>query len=252
MASTNKVKAPYPIKLYNNGRDDRERNVVNINEERLNDNFRTIASALIDLYESGDHTLNYLSARISRDEETFVTVPDAEGIAAQAIASSSVILMMPDTIMQQVAETINGYVINGDTTTDIQKAIASLVQQRSDEITIMFTNTNNAVGQNTERISTLSSWVRVVAANLDAGTNAGVIIGSSDSVSSFKAEASCIFFYSGDDERAKWTNALAGLDADGNFIAKRAHLQSVLLGGYFDIDVVEAHGIEFLHITGRN
>lgn len=246
------VKAMYPIYLFNNGRDDQEKNVVNVNQERLNDNFRTIAACLIDLYESGDHTLNYLSARIANDERVFVTVPDAEGIAAEAIANSSVILMMPDSIMQQVAETITGYVANGDTTTDIQKAVASLVQQRADEIDIMFTDVNTTLGETAEQVSSISSWFRVVASDPVAGTNAGAIIGRSDSTSSFKAEASCIYFYSGDDERAKWVNALAGLDADGNFIAKRAHLESVLLGGAFDVDIVEAHGVEFLHITGRS
>ena len=118
------IKAMYPITLYNNGRDDRERNVVNVNQERLNENFRNIATELIALWESGDHTLNYLSARLSSDEERFVTVPDAEGIAAEAIAHSSVILLMPDTIMQQVSDLINGYVAEGETTTNIQRAIA--------------------------------------------------------------------------------------------------------------------------------
>ena len=248
----NTIKAMYPITLQNDGKNDQERNVVNVNQERLNENFRNIATELIKLWESGDYTLNILSARISRDEEVFVTVPDAEGIAAQAIATSSVILMMPESILQQVAETINGYVINGDTTTAIQKAVASLVEQRADEIDIMFTNVNTTLGETAETVSTLSSWVKVVAANAGAGTNAGVIIGSSDSISSFKAEASCIFFYSGDDERAKWANALAGLDADGNFIAKRAHIESMLIGGKFDVDVVEAHGKNFLHIIGRS
>lgn len=248
----NTIKAMYPISLKNDGKTDSERNVVNINQERLNENFRNIADELIKLWASGDYTLNILSARIAKDEEVFVTVPDAEGIAARAIETSSVILMMPESIMQQVAETINGYVINGDTTTSIQKAVASLVEQRADEIDIMFTNVTTDVDANTEAISTLSSWVRVVSANIGAGTNAGVIIGRSDSTTSFKAEASCIFFYSGDDDRAKWANALAGLDADGNFIAKNAHIDSLLIGGYFDVDVVEAHGREFLHVTGRS
>lgn len=248
----NTIKAMYPITLYNEGKNDRERNVINVNQERLNENFRNIATELIKLWESGDYTLNILSARIAKDEEVFVTVPDAEGIAAQAIATSSVILMMPESIMQQVAETINGYVINGDTTTSIQKAVASLVEQRADEIDIRFTNVTTVLGETADAVTTLSSWVKVVAANAVAGTNAGVIIGSSDSVTSFKAEASCIFFYSGDDERAKWVNALAGLDADGNFIAKRAHIESMLIGDAFDVDVVTAHGVDFLHITGRS
>ncbi len=248
----NTIKAMYPITLYNEGKNDRERNVINVNQERLNENFRNIAIELIKLWESGDYTLNILSARIAKDEEVFVTVPDAEGIAAQAIATSSVILLMPESIMQQVAETINGYVVNGDTTTSIQKAVASLVEQRANEIDIRFTNVTTALGETADAVTTLSSWVKVVAANAVAGTNAGVIIGSSDSVTSFKAEASCIFFYSGDDERAKWVNALAGLDADGNFIAKRAHIESMLIGDAFDVDVVEAHGVDFLHITGRS
>ena len=247
----NTIKAMYPITLQNDGKTDQERNAVNVNQERLNENFRNIATELIKLWESGDYTLNILSARIAKDEEVFVTVPYAEGIAAQAIATSSVILMMPESIMQQVAETINGYVINGDTTTSIQKAVASLVEQRADEIDIRFTNVTTALGETADAVTTLSSWVKVVAANAVAGTNAGVIIGSSDSITSFKAEASCIFFYSGDDERAKWVNALAGLDADGNFIAKRAHIESMLIGDAFDVDVVEAHGVDFLHITGR-
>jgi hypothetical protein len=247
----NTIKAMYPISLQNDGKNDQERNVVNVNQERLNENFRNIATELIKLWESGDYTLNILSARIAKDEEVFVTVPDAEGIAAQAIATSSVILMMPESIMQQVAETINGYVINGDTTTSIQKAVASLVEQRADEIDIRFTNVTTVLGETADAVTTLSSWVKVVAANAVAGTNAGVIIGSSDSITSFKAEASCIFFYSGDDERAKWVNALAGLDADGNFIAKRAHIESMLIGDAFDVDVVTAHGVDFLHITGR-
>lgn len=248
----NTIKAMYPIALQNDGKTDQERNTVNVNQERLNENFRNIATELIKLWESGDYTLNILSARIAKDEEVFVTVPDAEGIAARAIATSSVILMMPESIMQQVAETINGYVINGDTTTSIQKAVASLVEQRSDEIDIRFTNVTTALGETADAVTTLSSWVKVVAANASAGTNAGVIIGSSDSITSFKAEASCIFFYSGDDERAKWVNALAGLDADGNFIAKRAHIESMLIGDAFDVDVVTAHGVDFLHITGRS
>ena len=103
----NTIKAMYPITLQNDGKNDQERNVVNVNQERLNENFRNIATELIKLWESGDYTLNILSARISRDEEVFVTVPDAEGIAAQAIATSSVILMMPESILQQVAETVH-------------------------------------------------------------------------------------------------------------------------------------------------
>ena len=251
MANKNNVKAMYTIHLYNNGQNDRERNVINVNQDRLNDNFRTIAACLIDLYNSGDYTLNHLTARIENDERVYVTVPDAEGIAAEAIANSAVILMMPDAIMQQVAETITGYVVNGDKTTDIQRAVASLVEQRANEIDIMFTDVNTAVGNNSEQLASLSSWFRVVAANAGAGTNAGAIIGRSDASTSFKAEATCIFFYSGDDDRAKWVNALAGLDADGNFIARRAHVDSMLLGGAFDVDVVPAHGKNFLHIIGR-
>lgn len=246
-----KLKAMYPITLYNDGRSDRERNVININQDHLNENFRNIAAALIELYESGDHTLNYLSARVAKDESMFVTLPDAEGIAAEAIANSSVIVMMPDNIMQQVAETIRGYVDRGETTTEVQKAVSSLVQQRANEIDLVFTSVTRAIGENTERLNELSSWVKVVDADQDAQTNAGVIIGRSDSATSFKAEASCIFFYSGDDERAKWINALAGLDSDGNFVAKRAHLDSVLLGGAFDVDLVDVGGVDFLHITGR-
>lgn len=250
------IKAMYPITLYNNGKDDRERNVVNINQERLNENFRNIASELIALWESGDHTLNYLSARVSADEERFITAPDAEGIATTAIQNSAVILAMPDNILQQVSQLIEGYVASDDKdpehqTTELQRAVASLVKQRADEIDIIFTQVDTALGETSAVVQDLSSWIKVVPDNTVAGTNAGVIIGRSTSASNFKAEADHIYFYSGDDDRGKWANALAGLDADGNFIAKRAHLDSVLLSGAFDVDLVEAHGIDFLHITGR-
>lgn len=243
-----KIKAMYPITLYNDGKNDREKHVINVNQDHLNENFRNIAEALLELYQSGEHTLNYLSARVAKDESTFVTMPDAQGIAAEAIAKSSVILMMPETIMQQVAETIQGYVATQDTTEPIQQAISSLVEQRAEEIDVVFTT---AITSNSQRIERLSSWLKVVDSDLDAHTNAGVIIGRSDSAASFKAEASCIFFYDGSDDRAKWENALAGLDANGSFYAGSAHLGSVLLGDAFDIDKVIVGGVEFLHITGR-
>ena len=68
----NTIKAMYPITLQNDGKTDSERNVVNINQERLNENFRNIADELIKLWASGDYTLNILSARIAKDEEVFV------------------------------------------------------------------------------------------------------------------------------------------------------------------------------------
>ena len=231
----NTVKAMYPINLKNDGQNDRERNVANVNQERLNDNFRTIADALIDLYKSGDHTMKYLSARIESDSSN----------------NRAAILMLPDSIMQQVADTINGYVQYGDTSTEVQQAVASLMAQSANEITLSFSDVVTTANENAEQLSTLSSWVRIVAANAGAGTNAGVIIGSSESSTSFKAEAACIFFYGGDDSHAKWANALAGLDADGNFMASRAHLDSTLLGSKFDVDVVPVSNINFLHITGR-
>lgn len=249
-----KLKAMYPITLYNDGKSDRERNVINVNQERLNENFRNLSEAIIELFTSGEHTLDYLSARVSKDEASWTA------IGQQVEQNTAAILVLPTSITQSITDVITEYVAhNGEVQTDdpvLTTAIASLVQQSSDKLTVSFTTTTNAINNSVqsqdERLSAIESWVKIVAANVGAGTNAGVIIGSSDSVSSFKAEASCIFFYSGDDSRAKWANALAGLDSDGNFIASRAHIESLLLGNMFDVDVVEDNGVEFLHITGRS
>ena len=249
-----KMKAMYPITLYNNGENDRERNVINVNQERLNENFRNLAEAIIELFTSGEHTLNYLSARVSADESSWTA------IGQQVEQNTAAILVLPTSITQSITDVITEYVANngevqaGDPV--LTTAIASLVQQSSDKLTVTFTTTTNAINSSVqaqgERLTNIESWVKIVAANADAGTNAGVIIGSSDSISSFKAEATCIFFYGGDDSQAKWANALAGLDTYGNFIASRAHVNSLLLGDMFDVDVVEANGTQFLHITGRS
>lgn len=223
------------------------------NQDRLNDNFRTIADALIKLWESGDHTLNSLSARISADEAVFVTRPDAEGIAAETIRHDAVILAMPDSILHEVAETINGYTAQGETTTEVQKAVSALVEQRAREVNIRFTSQADTIGEQGGRISKMESWVRVFGPG--SITAPGVIIGSSESASSFKAEAGAVYFYRGSDDMAQLANADVILDADGNLLAKRVRTDSALLGGIFDVDIVpvEIGGVtkNFLHLTGR-
>lgn len=257
----NRMKAFYPIKLPKASGNTSEvaRTAEEVNEERLNDNFRTIANELVKLWDSGEKQLNVLSARVSADEKLYVTAPDAEGIAADAIANSAVILMMPEAIMSQVSEVLTGYattgyVDNADNATlaAAQEVTTSTVTQSANELRVDITkNTTRSTG-NESVLNSLTSWVRIVTANAQAGTNAGVIIGDSKSSTSLKAEAGVIFFYRGDDSQAKAANQLAGFDADGNFVASAVHTESTLLDGKFDIDVVTANSIDFLHITGRN
>lgn len=248
-----KLKAMYPITLYNDGKSDREKNVININQQHLNENFRNISEAIIELFTSGEHTLDYLSARVDADEASWTA------IGQQVEQNSAAILVMPTGIFQSITDVIKQYVAHGGEVqqgdSELTTAIASLVAQSSDKLVVSFTSTttalSNSVDSQDARLSAIESWVKVVAANAGDGTNAGVIIGSSDSSTSFKAEASCIFFYSGDDSCAKWANALAGLDATGRFVAGKASIDSMLLCKAFDIDLVTVNNVDFLHITGR-
>lgn len=246
------IKAMYPISLQNDGRTDQERNIVNKNQDRLNDNFRSLAAALVELWQSNDHSFDFLSARIDGESTELTALGE---LVAQHQAT---ILVMPDTIINQVAQIITEYNDHGvqEDSPALTTAISSLMRQQADNITVLFTTeisglSLDVAGQG-ERLSTLEDWFKVVARDTTAGTNAGAIIGSSDSDTSFKAEATCIYFYRGDVDKAKWANALAGMDANGNFVATDVHTDSILLNSMFDIDVVTADGVDFLHITGRS
>ena len=109
----------------------------------------------------------------------------------------------------------------------------------------------------------LSSWERIVgdvaASGGNHATNAGVIIGKSTSDVSLKEEAKALFFYRGEDKNGWWPaenesnpNMLAGFDSNGSLVAGSIHNESMLLSSKFDIDVVNANGVDFLHITGRS
>lgn len=244
-ANTSIIKAMYPIVLKNDGRTDREKNDYNVNQERLNANFKEIASEIVRLWESGERNLNFLSARISEDESQWTA------LGQQVTENTSTIIMLPSTIISQVATVIREYVDNGEgqDPDELTQAIASMMTQEADSITASFQQT--FLDQD-GRLQTIESWFRVVAGNAGAGTNPGAIIGRSDSDTSFKAEATCIYFYRGDDNQAKWVNALAGLDANGNFVAGVVHVGSLLIDDLFDVDVVAGpNNIEFLHIIGR-
>jgi len=246
----NKMKALYAIVLK-----DQEQQTYQEkrNQDRLNENFKIIADVLIQLWESGDHTLNYLSDRLSEDEAVFVTAPDAAGIAAETIRHDAMILALPDSILHEVAETINGYTTQGETLTEVQQAVSALVEQRANEVNLRFASQTDTIGEQGTRLSKMESWVRVFGPG--AVTAPGVIIGNSESASSFKAEAGAVYFYRGPDDMASLQNADVILDADGNLLAVRVRTSSMLLGDLFDVDIVpvEIGGTtkNFLHITGR-
>lgn len=250
--ANNVMKAMYPINLSNDGRNDQERNMVNVNQERLNDNFRSISSALSDLFQSGEHTLNYLSARIKSSEDGYVTT--LNGITEKVDTQSAEILAMPNAIMQAVGYSITNYNPNGD---PVQQSVNSLITQQSGSVEVQFTQVNSQLG-------TIQEWVRIVssvpASTGVHATEAGVIIGKNTVDVKLKAEPTALFFYKGADSNGWWPaeneaanpNALAGFDANGNLVAGGIHNDSVLLNGKFDIDVVTANGVDFLHITGRS
>lgn len=243
------MKAMYPVNLENYGRNDRERNVVNVNQERLNENFRVIAAALADLYASGEHTLNYLAARIKDSEKVYITT--LEGVQELEETHSAEILALPNAIMQMVAQSIYNYAQTGDDLTPVQQAVNSVITQQATQINAEFEATNTSIDNTNEVLGKMNSWVRVYGVGNELGIPPGVIIGDSLASTSFKAQGDIIFFYRGADSAATNANAVASFDGDGNFNAGNIHNTSTLLDGKFDIDVVNAGGVDFLHITGR-
>lgn len=253
------IKAMYPVNLQNDGRNDQERNIVNVNQERLNDNFRTIMAELVRLADSGVRDLNMLSARLTKDEKVFVTMPEVQGIAADTVTSTTIMQVIAGEIFNVLSRVITGYASDESAPTDnsenaVYQAVQTLIEHKAADYmdaTFQMTTTKQTVDGNTTYLSDVKNWIRYIAADLDAGLNGGIIIGQSNVETSFKAEAGRIFFYQGADEDSKWDNALAGLSAQGRFFAANADLESVFLGDMFDMDVVDVGGVSFLHITGR-
>lgn len=249
---SNRMKALYAIILPKTGdKTDAARIAQDVNQERLNDNFRTITNELMKIWEGGEQSLNLLAARVTSVQE--VTDAEIRDIIANVATNTAAIAMVPGQITSQVSESLEGYALEtyvdkkgetvyGDALKDAKSYTDSVVTQTANEL-------NVTISQND-----LSSWVRIVGAGV--GTNAGVIIGSNDSDTSLKAEATALFFYRGDETQAKQSNADVLLDASGNLIAKNIHNDSLLLNSKFDIDVVTAlsggSNVDFLHITGRS
>ena len=247
---SNRMKALYAIILPKTGdKTDAARIAQDVNQERLNDNFRTITNELMKIWEGGEQSLNLLAARVTSVQE--VTDAEIRDIIANVATNTAAIAMVPGQITSQVSESLEGYALEtyvdekgetvyGDALTAANSYTDSKVTQTANEL-------NVAITQND-----LSSWVRIVGANAQAGTLPGVIIGNTESDTSLKAEATALFFYRGNETQAKQSNADVLLDASGNLIAKNIHNDSLLLNGKFDIDVVTAGGVDYLHITGRS
>lgn len=255
----NRMKALYPIKLPKSSGDASEvaRASEQVNEEHLNDNFRTITSELVKLWEGGERQLNIMSSRMTETETGLAaTNTIINGIQADVAENTSVIEQRAEAIMSSVSTTLQGY---AEVSYVDQKtgAVASDLVSATQNLTTQITQVSSGVSINSSSISTIdgevtamSSWVRIIGD--DAVTDPGVIIGNSQTSTSLKAEADHLYFYDGEDTQAQWNNALAGFDGDGSFKANAVHTKSTLLDGKFDIDVVTANSVDFLHITGRN
>lgn len=254
---SNRMKALYAIILPKTGdKTDAARIAQDVNQERLNDNFRTITNELMKIWEGGEQNLNLLAARISSTQA--VTDAQIRDIIADVQTNTAAIGVMPDGIIAQVSETLTGYALtdyvdeqdqaNADAASNAannayQEAKSytdSKVEQTAQSLMATFSNND------------LSSWVRVYGIGNSLGIPPGVIIGDTESSTSFKAQGDIIFFYRGADSAARNENAVASFDGNGNFNAGNIHNKSTLLDGKFDIDVVTAGGVDYLHITGRS
>ncbi len=255
--ATNRMKALYTIMLPKRSNvPGIERTTEEVNEERLNDNFRTIVNELVKLWEGGEHNLNLLSARITATKE--VTDAELRDIIATVETNSSAIAAVPGQIKTQVTQELKGYATTGDVDANGQAVLKEAKSYADSQVTQSASDLTVLINQ-----KDLTSWVRIVgdvAATLDDhAREAGVIIGQNKSDVSLKEEAQALFFYKGEDKNGWWPtenesnpNVLAGFDSNGSLVAGSIHNDSQLLNGKFDIDVVNANGVDFLHITGRS
>lgn len=265
------------------------KNAEDKNQDRLNENFKVIVDELMKLWDGGEQSLKIMSSRVASSEEGLAalnqTVDTVWGVLQiDTQTNTSVITQLADSINSAVSQSQTGYMwlkdyVDGNATDENDNAVyptlyttqqsdINTISQTATETANTLSSTVTALGNNDDpnafpfqtTVKEISSWVRILGPGNTAGVPAGVIIGQSDATASLKAEATDIFFYKGDDTNAWWKNAndqlnpnaLAGFDANGHFVANSIHNESSLLGGKFDIDVVTAGGVDFLHITGRS
>ena len=258
---SNRMKALYAIVLPKTGdKSDAARIAQDVNEERLNDNFRTITNELMKIWEGGEQNLNLLAARVTATQ--VVTDARIRGIIADVETNTTAIAVMPDGIFAQVSDTLSGYALTEyvDEQDQTNAEAASSAANNAYQEATSYTDAQLSLTASALRAefsqNDLSSWVRVYGIGNDLGIPPGVIIGDTLSSTSFKAQGDIIFFYRGGDSEATNANAVASFDGNGNFNAGSIHNTSTLLDGKFDIDVVTASSggsnVDFLHITGRS
>lgn len=254
---SNRMKALYAIILPKTGdKTDAARIAQDVNQERLNDNFRTVTNELMKIWEGGEQSLNLLAARVTSVQE--VTDAQIRDIIADVQTNTTAIGVMPEGIIAQVSEKLTGYALktyvdekDADTADDAQDAVENAYQAATSYTDSKVEQTAQSLMATFSR-NDLSSWVRVYGIGNSLGIPPGVIIGDTESSTSFKAQGDIIFFYRGADSAARNENAVASFDGNGNFNAGNIHNKSTLLDGKFDIDVVTAGGVDYLHITGRS
>ena len=131
MIEGNERRPFYPIILQGNGIGNSQNSrVLYVNEARLNENFKIIDDELRRLWNKG---IDFLSVRMTSDEQMFITAEDAEVIAVYQIENSALIAALPDTIMLQVQGVLTDY----STTVQMNSAI----QQTAGSITSMVSQT---------------------------------------------------------------------------------------------------------------
>lgn len=93
----------YNIVMPKSGGTHETRNAENVNQERLNENFSTLSKEIVKLWDSSENGFDSLAARLTSDEEVFITADDAEDIAVYEIENSAVIAALPTEILTAVS-----------------------------------------------------------------------------------------------------------------------------------------------------
>lgn len=176
------------------------------------------------------------SDRIAIIEADYVTTGDAMTVAEERIENSSTIQQMPDRILSTVSEL---YTSRSDFE-EFSQLTSTQISQMPNEFQILFTQVLSGAG-----LSELTAYLRVLNGNLH--------LGRSNSKIKACLKNDILLFYTGADELASISTALAYFSA-GKLYVKTVQIRSLTLGyagSEFDIRIVGGGRNKCLFFSGR-
>lgn len=171
--------------------------------------------------------------RITNIESNYTTTGEAVSIAQEQIRNDTSIIQQAESI---IATALAEYVRTSDYET-FQQQIRSEFEIQFNEISAEFTSTAQTVadlnGQVTSQFTTISNYIRFLAAVIDEHgqvvQNGGVVIGQSDNEIKMKLEADVLYFFTGNESLVSRDNAIAYFEA-GKLYVNEVQIQKISIG----------------------